>query len=449
MGIADLVHAYMVLPGRQRLAPAAGMAPAVAHAAMHYWLFCMCRFFDIFCMYDYGMRMKRIDKKLARSIPASRTAAAARTFSRRLVLKSAAAGALLGTTPFIVRRATARTETLRLLMWSDYLPDSFLKWFEADTGIRVLHIPYGSNEELLTKLKATGARGFDLVSPTNDRTGQWQGLDLLQPFDLNRVPVDRLIPKMLDISRAFSWDGRPYHLPYLWGTEAIAWRDDKLTKQPAELSFGDLWSPEVKGRIMGRPHSMMAGVGRYLEGTGALPPFAEAYRDEESMRAIWDDILKFVLDRSDWIKLLWNDADGQVNGFAHNGIIIGQTWGGPVFRLQELGLPVRYRAPKEGAFTWLDGLALPKGAANLDAVYAFIEFAYRPENAGLLVNETGYNAVVRRASEHLLPDVKKRFDAAYPKGSVDNLWPWPSTPAWYARLRDGYRDRLISAVAVR
>src|SRR3546814_3996676 len=43
-------------------------------------------------------------------------------------------------------------------------------------------------------------------------------------------------------------------LPYHWGTEALAWRTDKWEGSYADLSYGDLWTPEMKGKVMGRPH---------------------------------------------------------------------------------------------------------------------------------------------------------------------------------------------------
>ena len=377
------------------------------------------------------------------------TQLAAKAFTRRTMLKgAAAAGAVAAAGPFVIgSEARAASGTINIMMWSDYLPKPFKEKFEKESGVKIKHTPYGSNEELINKMKATRGRGFDLISPTNDRTGQWQDLNLLQTIDMNRVPTGSVIGSMLKISEGFSWDGKPRHLPYLWGTEALAWRTDKWSRDYADLSYGDLWADDMKGKVMGRPHSMMAGIGLYLDRIGKVPSnrMLDAYKDEDNMRRIWGEITKFAVEHKPWLKQFWNDADGQVNGFMQNDVVLGQTWDGPPLKLKADGKPVTFMAPQEGAFTWLDGLAIPVGAKNIDAIYEFIKFAYDSGNAGMLANETGYNATVKGADEHLTEMSKKNFQEAYPGDALDRLWPWPPTPSWYAEIRAEYRDKFVAA----
>ena len=160
---------------------------------------------------------------------------------------------------------------------------------------------------------------------------------------------------------------------------------------------------------------------------------------------IWNEITKFAVEHKPWLKQFWNDADAQINGFMQNDVVLGQTWDGPPLKLKKEGKPVTYMAPKEGALTWLDGLALPAAARNVDAVYEFIKFAYQAEHGGILANETGYNSVVKGADEHLSEQAKLNFQEAYPGDALDNLWPWPPTPSWYANIRAEYRDKFVAA----
>ncbi len=394
-------------------------------------------------------RHRNPDASLGRSL---RGRMCPRSWSRRSLLKGAGLTALgLGVTglsaPFVSRVSRADRNILRMLIWSDYLPDAFKAKFEAETGIRIRHIGYGSNEELVIKLRSTRGRGFDLVSPSADRRGLWQGLDLLRPLDLGVLPTDRILPKMLEAAEGFSWEGNAYMLPLVWGTEALAWRTDKWSSHYPNLSFGDLWLPEMEGRMMGRPASMLAGIGRYLAEKGDLPPFEEGYTEEGRMRQIWDGILDFALDHVNWPKVLWNDAETQESGFNRNGIVLGQTWDGPIFRLARQGRPVQFMSPREGAFAWVDGLAIPVGAQNTEAVDAFIHFALAAENGGLFANLTGYNSVAIGADAFLAREQKTVFDAAFPSDALDRLWPWPAMPTWYPAIRDEYRDRFVAAIA--
>lgn len=390
------------------------------------------------------------------SAPARQSSAAtqrgARIFTRRALLKNAAAASAalgaLGAGPVIARTAFAATSgELRFMLWSDYLPARFLEGFVKETGIRVRHVTYGSNEELNHRLRATKGRGFDLVGPSTRLAEQWRETRLLVPFDENRIPPGRIQETFLAKAReSWTWEGGLHYLPYVWGTEAVAWRTDIYDPKYTALSYGALWSPGVKGRVMGRPHSMLLGLGLYLDAVGKVPSnrMLDAYKDEASMRRVWTQIIEYALERRDWVKLFWNDAETQINGFLKNDIVIGQTWDGPPLRLKKAGEPIDYRAPAEGAIAWVGGLSTPLGARNLDQIYAFLDYLHRPESAALLAEETGYNPVAAGARDFLSEETRRNFEDAYPGAALGNLWWWPSEPAWYARLRQGFADTFVA-----
>ena len=159
-------------------------------------------------------------------------------FSRRHVLTGALAA------PFLARAARAATDQLNIMMWSDYLPESFLARFTRKTGIKINHTPIGSNEEIFAILQSTGGTGFDLVSPTSQRALQWAPLNLLQPFDLTRVNLENVNPAMVKIGTdTWNFDAENTHwLPHIWGTEGIAYRTDRWIPEGAAPSYGDVWS---------------------------------------------------------------------------------------------------------------------------------------------------------------------------------------------------------------
>ncbi len=368
---------------------------------------------------------------------------------RRRALKlalGAASAAAMG--PWIVRDARSSSGEIRIMMWSDYFPDSFIKGFEKETGIVIHHIPYGSNEELLNKAKAVKGHGFDLVAPTALRALQWQPLDILIPFDMNRVPTEKIHKNMLDRSvEHWTWGKGNHHLPFFWGTEALAWRTTGWEQTYANLSYGDLWLPELKGKVMGRPHSMMLGIGLYLDRIAKLPSnrMLDTYKDEDTMRRIWKEIRDFAVKNKPSVKLFWNDAEAQQRGLTQNGVILGQTWDGPAIALKNAGEAINYMAPQEGALAWLDGLSIPKGAKNFEQIYAFLDYIYRSEVGGKLASETGYNSVAVGADKYLTPIAQKNYMEAYPQGALENLWWWPPEAPWYAAARDEYRDMFIAA----
>jgi len=371
--------------------------------------------------------------------------------SRRRVVKGAVAAASAAAVgPWVISRRALGAGEVNCTIWTDYIPADVISDFTAATGIRVNYKQLGSNEELINQMKATKGAGVDLCSPTNNRSGQWVALDLLQPFDYARIPnIDNVNPAMLKVGEVeWNFGGKGSHwLPFIWGTEGIGWRTDLYAPPGGTPSYGNIWHPDVEGKTMIRPHSGMLGAGLYMETIGQLEPGAVwgAYRSEEAMRPVWQRITDFCIARKSQIKLFWNDTDAQKNGLLNDGVVVGQTWDGPPLSMKNDGEPIQYQAPKEGAMAWVDSFALSAAAENIDQAYELINYVFDPKVAGKSIDTHGYNSAVLGADAHAGDSYKKNFAEAYPGDALANLNPWPAEPQWYADVRTEYRNKFVNA----
>jgi spermidine/putrescine transport system substrate-binding protein len=378
------------------------------------------------------------------------TLRAARGFSRRYILKGTVAGASIAATgPWFVRDALSASGELNVLVWADEQPDPLVPNFTDKTGIKVNLTPFSQNEEQINKLQATEGAGFDLCQPTRDRAPQFKDLGVLAPFDTNRLTsLANVIPSMLEGSTSlWTWDGGLYHVPHCWGTEAISWRTDLTTLEYKTLSYGTLWNEEYQGKVQGRPHSLLLGIGLWLDATGQLASnrMLDAFKDPESMTAIYDQILPIAIEKKSWIKQFWDSADNTKSGLLENGVVIGQTWDGPVLSLKKDGKPVSYMAPQEGAITWLDGWSMTSAAENVDQVYEWLNYVHTPEASAIVAEGSGYNPVVVGADALLSDAAKKNFQEAYPEDALDRLWHRPPESSWFGEMRTQYADKYKSA----
>lgn len=372
--------------------------------------------------------------------------------SRRAVLKS---GAIIGAgtlaSPALVSKALASSGEMTLMDWSDYWPDDMLAKFTEETGIKVNYIGIGSNEELINKMKASQGAGADLIGPTNNRSLQWGPLDLLQPFDMSRIPIDAANPAMAKIGPD-AWDfggkGNTW-IPHIWGTEGMAWRVDQWAPSSSDgvPSYGEIWADENAGKTMIRAHSGMLCAGLFMEASGQMDSGSvwAAYESEENMRKTWAQITEWCIARKKNLKLIWNDADSQKNGLLNDGVVVGQTWDGPPLALKTAGEPVTYQAPAEGAMAWVDGLALTKGAKNIDEAYELIKFAFDPANAGPAIDKHGYNSPILGADKLAGAAYAKNFAEAYPGDALAKLNAWPAEAPWYADVRTEFVNQFQSA----
>ncbi|MEZ5864158.1 MAG: extracellular solute-binding protein [Geminicoccaceae bacterium] len=369
---------------------------------------------------------------------------------RRRFLQASGVGAAAIAAPAIVSpKALASSGEINIMMWSDYLPDSFRESFTNATGITINFTGIGSNEEIINRMRASRGQGFDIVSPTMNRAPLWAELDLLQPIDMSRVPTDKVNPNMLAQGSQI-WnlnDKGPCWVPHIWGTEGIAWRTDLWQPEGEFPSYGAVWEDANAGKTMGRGHSMMLGAGLYLERIGQLEPGSMwlAYTNEDDLRRVWGQLTEFCISKKPNVRIIWNDADTQKNGLMNEGVVVGQTWDGPPLSLKTAGEPIMYRAPIEGAMAWVDGMTIPIGAQNMDAVYAFIEHCYNAEAAGRAIDTHGYNSPVIGAERYANEDYARNFADAYPGDALANLNPWPAELPWYADIRAEYVNRFLAA----
>ncbi|HET9330707.1 MAG TPA: hypothetical protein VFO23_09290, partial [Steroidobacteraceae bacterium] len=93
------------------------------------------------------------------------------------------------------------SKTLRIITWADYVPAELISKFKQETGIQV-QVTLSNNEEIISKLRATGGAGFDLAQPSQDRiVGAQQEFRIYKPFDLSKVKMEQFVPGLLDTIR--------------------------------------------------------------------------------------------------------------------------------------------------------------------------------------------------------------------------------------------------------
>ncbi|MDD2868203.1 extracellular solute-binding protein [Neomegalonema sp.] len=370
-------------------------------------------------------------------------------FNRRFVLKGAAA-ALAAPAVLRSRDALASSGSVNVFAWGDYVQDNQIKHFEDKTGIKVNLSTYGSNDEAQQKLKAAGGKGFDVIFPSVTNVVGYRDGDkfLLQEIDESKIHMDAIIPSMVRDSIALGavQDGKRVALPFNWGTEAVTFDSSVHDLADADVSYGSLWSGKAKSASL-RQRSGIMGVGLYLDATGEVPSnrMLDIYTSEAEARRVWDKIAEFIIRNKGDIGAFWNNATEATNAFAQQGCSIGQTWDTTGILLARQDAKWKYRMPKEGGLTWLDSVAIPVGAENLDQAYAFINACYEGEMAGLHVANTGYNSAAVEAAAHAGEEYAKTFAEIYSPETLANLWWWQADTPWITPLTQEYVDKITNA----
>src|SRR5256886_15898901 len=142
--------------------------------------------------------------------------------------------------------ALAQDNKLKIITWADYVPADVVAQFKKETGIDV-EVTLSNNEEMISKLRATGGAGFDLSQPSQDRiVGPQQEFGIYKPMDMSQIKTDLFIPSLLDAAKKnTTLDGKVYGLPHIWGTDGLVVETMTAGKV---ADYPDLCAADVKGK---------------------------------------------------------------------------------------------------------------------------------------------------------------------------------------------------------
>lgn len=370
--------------------------------------------------------------------------------NRRSVLRGLALGAGALAAPAIVSsRALASSGEVNFMGWSGYKFDELFAAFTKDTGIKVNFLDQPDQDTMYAKCKvALQTGGVDLVEPTLDRVPAWVSNGIVQPWDLKQVKLDNYDPAFVSgqAGDAAEVGGKRYYLPSVWGTEALVHSTTEAPMTYPDTSLASLFDPKFAGKVVVRGHSALAAMGRVLDAQGKLPkPFMDSYKDEATMRQVWDVVLAAAIKAKGNVAQFWNGENDAQAAFRTNGCTLGLCWDSTGFNLGKDGLKFAFVAPKEGAFGWMQGYFLMKNAANVEQATAFANYVSGAQGSAMNATAFSANPTGKGAAALMDPKVTAFYKAAYPGDAVSKMWWWPPQDAWFLKLRGEYADKYKAA----
>jgi spermidine/putrescine transport system substrate-binding protein len=351
-------------------------------------------------------------------------------FCRSLV----AAVAIAGVAGF----AEAQDNKLRLITWADYVPADVVAQFKKETGIDV-ELTLSNNEEMISKLRATGGAGFDLAQPSQDRiAGPQAEFGVYKPMDLTKIKSELFIPSMLDATKKNTTvDGKVYGLPHIWGTDGLV-VNTKLAKM---ADYDDLCKPEYKGKTSVRLKRPTLIAFAFASGKD---PFA-LYKDPKAYTALMDDMGKKLAACKGNLKFFWDNKDQLLNGMRSGEIVGAMMWDTGGWKLNSENPDIQFIAPKSGALGWIDTYALPAKGRNDAAAYAWINFNMRPEIAAKVATSAGNFTASKGADAHMDAKLKAQFAKSFPEAALRDIKWYPAVPPGIEDIEGKVLDRVKAA----
>ena len=287
--------------------------------------------------------------------------------------------------------------------WSEYIPEDILEQFTGETGIDVVYSTYESNEVMYSKLQLQNNRGYDVVFPSTYYVARMSREGMLRELDRGKLPnLENLDAALLDKD----YDpGNRYSVPYFWGSTGIGVNADEIDVAGIH-SWKQLWEPQYARELLLTDDVRdVFHVALKINGhsTNTTNP-AEIEQAYERLKTLMPNVLVF-------------NSDAPREPFLAGDVNIGMIWNGEVVMAQEEDEAIQYVYPDEGAVFWVDSLAIPAGAENVDEAHAFINFMLRPDIAKACVEYVGY-ATANKAAIDLLDEETRNNPVIFPPAEV-------------------------------
>ncbi len=268
---------------------------------------------------------------------------------------------------FLLTGCPKEEKVLHLYNWTYYTPEALIEQFETTYGIKVVIDYFASNEDMFAKLKA-GAKGYDLVFPSQDYVEIMIHEKMLLPIEHAKIPNLQYISPFV-LEKATYDPTMQWAVPYYMGAAGIAVNRKKVTNYPRDWS---IFSTKKLAHRMSMLDDLREVIGDALAHLGYSVNSVDREELEEAKRLInreWKpNLVKF-------------DAEGFAKGFASGEFLVVQGYAEAIYEEldSEQWENVDFFLPPARGPMYLDSMVIPKGANNVEAAHLFINFIHTPE----------------------------------------------------------------------
>ncbi len=263
---------------------------------------------------------------------------------------------------------------LNVYNWGEYISDGsddsmdVIEEFEKLTGIDVTYSNFETNEDLYAKLSASKKNPqYDIIIPSDYMIARMIDEDMVEKLNFDNMPN---ISKIDDTYRYSDFDPKgEYSVPYTWGTVGIVYNKDVVDEEDIG-SWDLLWNKKYAGNILMFSNSRDA-IGIALKKLGySLNSVNEKELEEatELLKEQRNVNQAYVMDQT---------FDKMISESAY----IAPYYAGDCLTMMEENKNLAFYYPKEGFNLFIDAICIPKGAKNLEAAEAFINFLCETEVA--------------------------------------------------------------------
>ncbi len=297
-------------------------------------------------------------------------------------------------------------QTLSVYNWSTYIAEDTIPNFEEACGVTVEYDIYESNESMLARIRE-GNPGYDIIVPSDYTIAIMADEGLLEPLDLEQIPN---FANLSDIFVGAPYDPEnQWSVPYQWGTVGIGYNATEVGEEVT--SWEQMLNYDGSVAWLEDPRSMIA-IGLVMLG----------YDPNTTDLDEIDEATQYMIDHSSNVVAIAAD-DGQIL-LERGDVDMTVEYSGDIFQIMDECEcdDYGYVIPSEGSVVWIDNLAIPVDAPNVELAHAFIDYILHPQVGADISNYTAYGSPNGAALEMGLIDEEYLNDPGiYPDEETSEL----------------------------
>ena len=299
---------------------------------------------------------------------------------------------------------SAEKQSINVYNWGEYIDQSVLDDFEAQTGIKVNYTTYASNEEMYSKI-VSGAASYDVIIPSEYMISKMISEDLLAELDFNNIPNYKHIGEEY---RGLSYDPEEkYSVPYTWGTVVIVYNTKYVDEEDvADESINLLWNEKYAGNILmfDNPRDAFALAHIRLGHSMNTTNPEDWYEAAEALKQQKPLVQAYVMDQI---------FDKMLNEEAY----IAAYYAGDAMTMMEENEDLAAYVPREGANKFFDSMCVLKSSKHKEAAEKFINFMCETDIAVRNAEAVWY-AIPHTAAYEALDEEQREDPLVYPDKEI-------------------------------
>lgn len=326
--------------------------------------------------------------------------------------------------------AKGSADQLFIYTWAGYTDNALLDRFAEKTGIRVVADVFSSNEEMLARVQAGGARAYSIIYPSDYMVVQMTELGLLSPLDHSSLGgLDRLKKQF---QNPVYDPGNRYSVPLSWGTTGLIYNTEQLKEAPEDWNY--LWEHKQE---LARRMTLASDVREVMGAALRMLGYSLNSTNQEQVKQAYEKLVELKPAIASFTTDAWRPQ------MLTGDLKVAMCYSSDANEVISDNDKLKYVVPKSGSSLWTDTLVIPKGSPNPEAAYKWINFLLQGDVAASLVERLSFSTPSEDAFSLLTPELREN-ELLFPSEAVLKNCEGVAPVGKFMEVYDRYWTQLTS-----